>query len=272
MSTTCEQLITATGLADVAITTTEQAREQRDALLARSAKGTVVNSAETAESAGWLLRDIKAFTKLVEDTRKIVKQPFLERSRQIDTLATELTARLDAEASRISRLLGGYQAEENRKAEEARRLAWEEEQRIKREAARKEREAQEAEEARQAELLRKQQVARTAENAAKYAAEAEARALKARQEEERRALEAEQAIIATRVAASAVAAPKQQGIATRQVRKFEVVDIVALYEAAPYLVTLAPNVAAINNALKTLTKDQTLPGIRWWSENVSVVR
>jgi hypothetical protein len=49
-------------------------------------------------------------------------------------------------------------------------------------------------------------------------------------------------------------------------------DIVALYEAAPYLVTLTPNNAALKSALKGLQKGQSLPGVKHWEEAAVTVR
>jgi hypothetical protein len=67
-------------------------------------------------------------------------------------------------------------------------------------------------------------------------------------------------------------ANKIEGIAVGSEIKFEVTDIVALYESAPYLVKLEPNNASIKSALKQLGKDQTLPGVRHWREAKTVVR
>lgn len=242
-TTTTEELLTISGL-DAAVSATATARETRDALLISARRGTAVTSADSAERAGTLLRQIKGFTRSIEDARKEVKEPVIEIGKRIDTLAKELTCELETEATRLSRLVGAWQAEQNRIAEEARRKAWEEEQRIKEEANRKIREAEEH--------------SRTQASFEKKADKIEAAAI--------------QAIVETRVAAAAVAQPKPAGLATREEICFEVTDLTALYEAAPYLVSLHPNTAAIKSALKGLSGAQTLPGVRHWKEQKAIVR
>lgn len=264
-------LINTTGLKEVSINTTTEARAQRDALLQLTKKIASVSTADEANQAVITMRDAKALLSLIEANRVAAKAPVLEIGKQIDGLAKELTLQLEAETSRLSRVLGVYTEAQNRKAEEARQAAWREEQRIKEEAAAREREAFEKAQAEQAELLRKQEVARTDEKRAQYAREAEAKALRDHQAADRRQLEQEQAIVATRTAAVLVA-PKVQGVATRKEVRFDVQDVVALYEAAPYLVTLVPNVAAIKSALKGLQGEQTLPGVRHWIDAVAVTR
>ena len=53
---------------------------------------------------------------------------------------------------------------------------------------------------------------------------------------------------------------------------FEILDIVALYEAAPYLVKMEPNVVALKAALRQLKPDQHLPGVKHWMEAKTHVR
>jgi hypothetical protein len=65
---------------------------------------------------------------------------------------------------------------------------------------------------------------------------------------------------------------KPAGIATRSEVKFEVTDIVALYEANAAFVLLSPNNAALKAALKQLPEGQTLPGVRHWREAAVTVR
>jgi len=241
---TVSEFLTVSGIESAAITATDDARAKRDALLVRARKGTAVVSAASAENAGILLRDLKAFTRSIEDARKEVKEPVLEIGKRIDGLARELTDDLNNEAARISRLVGAWQAEQNKIAEEARRKAWEEEQRIKDEANRK------IEEARQH--------SRTEASFEKKAEKIEAAAMKE--------------IVDTRVSAAAVMPAKPAGLSTREEICFEVLDLVALYEAAPYLVSLTPNNSAIKAALKGLTGEQKLPGVRHWKEQKAIVR
>jgi len=292
-TTTVTELITISGVDSAAITATSDAVEQRDQLLARARRGTIITTAESAEKAGSILKDVKAFTRLIESARKEVKERPLQLCRDIDALAQELTAALEAEASRISRLVGAWQAEQNRLAEEQRQKVIREELRIREEAeakeraaeeqARNEREAREAEARRvQEELAAKAARARTESGRARAEAEAEIARVRAEadakeaerqealaqqkrvDEQARATVEAHQQIVTT--------APKPSGLATREDVCFEVTDITALYEAAPFLVSLQPNNAAIKAAVKGLAKGQNLPGVRHWTEAKTIVR
>lgn len=264
--------ISLAGLDSAQIAASNAARQKRDELLALVREAPVINSADTAASAAILLSDVKNFTRVIEAARVDVKGPVLDLGKRIDALARELTASLDNEALQISRQLGAYQAEENRKAEAARRAAWEEEQRIIREAQAKQREAEEKARAEAERLAAKAARARTDAGRAKAEDEAILAKQKADAEAQARADAARTAVIETRVTAAAAIPPKPAGTSIREEVCFEVEDIVKLYELAPYLVTLTPNTAAIKNALKVLTPSQHLPGIRHWREQKAVVR
>ena len=245
MTTTAPaELLLVSGLDAAAISATDAARIARNLLLARAKSAPAVGNAASAENAGIILREIKAFTRQIEDARKEVKAPVLEIGAKIDGLARDLTVDLETEATRLSRSVGAWQAEENRKADELRRKAWAEEQRIKDEANAKIAEAREK--------------SLTATSFEKKAAAIEDKAT--------------MKIIETRVAAAQAIPAKPAGLATREEICFEVTDALALYEAAPYLVTLTPNNAAIKGALKGLTGEQRLPGVRHWREQKAIVR
>lgn len=243
MSTAIE-LLTVSGLDDAFISASKEARAERDTLLSVASGIVAITDAESAAHAANALKEMKTFTRAIEEARSSVKAPVLEIGKQIDGLAKQLTSKIDAESTRLSRIVGAWQAEQNRIAEEARRKAWEEEQRIKEEANRKIREAEES--------------SRTQSSFEKKAEKIEAQAT--------------QAIVETRIAAANAAAPKPAGFSTREEICFEVTNITALYEAAPYLVTLTPNTAALKAALRGLTGGQTLPGVRHWKEQKTVVR
>lgn len=266
------ELITVDGLNTVSISSTEEARQARDSLLVATATVVVVNNTEQATVAANVLKDLKALTRSVEASRVAVKAPILEQGKKIDALAKELTNRLELEGNRISQLLGGYQAEQNRIAEEAKRKAWEEEDRIRRYAAKAQAEAEAKAQAEADALALKEARARSESKAAEYAALAKVKEEQAAKAQAQRDYEAEQAIIATRLAAAAQAPVKQAGVSTRKEMRFEVTDITTLYEAAPYLVVLTPNAAAIKQALKGLTGSQKLPGVKHWEEAVTIVR
>ena len=266
------EAITISGMGDTAITATNEARQERDRLLTWAKTISTVNSTGTATVAADALKSIKTLTRMIEDGRTSAKGPVIELGRKIDALAKELCTSLETEATRISRQLGVWQAEQNRIAEEARQAAWREEQRIRDEANRAAKEAADKAAAIQAELERKQAKARTDAKAEDYAREAVGKNLLAEQEQERRDLATQQAIVETRVAAAAVAPPKLAGVATRTEIAFEITNIVALYEVAPYLVKMEPNVAALKAALKGLQPGQHLPGVKHWEEAKTHVR
>lgn len=270
--TSTTELLTISGVDDAAITATSDALALRDELLARARKGTIVTTPESAEKAGSILKEVKAFTRLIEDARKIVKEQPLKLCRDIDALASKLVSELETEATRISRLLGAWQAEQNRIAEEARRKAWEEEQRIKREAEEKARAEALRVRKEQEELELKASRARSDEKAAEWRAKAAQREEESQTASAAHVAQTEQAIVETRVAAAAIAPPKPAGLATRKEVCFEVTDIQALYDAAPFLVTMSPNNAAIKAAVKGLSSGQSLPGVRHWEENKTIVR
>lgn len=294
MSTTTTTALEVLGLSAVETTASAAAIAERDRLLAMARKGKSVTDAASAQRATDVLKELKAFTRTIETTRKEVKEPVLQLAKDIDGLARTLTEDLDREATRISALVGEWQAEQNRLAEEARRKAWEEEQRIRREAEAKERAEQErlAAEQRarelaamkvQADLEAKAARARSEAGRAKAMAEAEAARVKAEADakaaEEQARIdgmkrdEAEAlAIGKAHASAAVVQQAKPSGVAARREVEFEVVDIVALYEACAPLVKLEPNTAAIKAALKQLPEGKTLPGVRHWFRTSAVVR
>ena len=320
---------------------TEAARRHRDDLLAKAQHTAGIEDADAAKAAAALMADMARFTRTIEETREAVKRPLLEAGRKIDATAKDLVAQVEAESKRLGTLLGGYQAAQRRLEEDARRRAYQEQERIRREAEDKERRIREEAEAKRrllneernrmvaeidpatlggeyADLTDEQFAAhlasvreslkarKAAEEAAKRAKSdrarilAEQKAAEARKIEENRRREAEElaekarkarkereaaeakaeqerferAALESAKAAEMVTAPanKLAGVAVGPEIKFEVTDVVALYEAAPYLVKLEPNKAAIKAALKQLREGQSLPGVRHWKEAKTSVR
>jgi hypothetical protein len=260
------------GIDTVSISSTAEARANRDRLIGLAGTVALVSDQTQANVAANVLKEIKGMTRLIEAARTTVKAPVLEQGKKIDALAKELTFKLEAEATRIGMVLGTYQAEQERIAEEIRRKAWEEEQRILRAAQEAEEKAAAEARAKAAALALKESRARSEAKAADYAAQAEAAQLMADAEAEARQKQVEQEMLANRVNALSKIAAKPEGIATRKEIRFEIMDIVALYEAAPYLVTLTPNNAALKSALKGLQKGQSLPGVKHWEEAAVTVR
>jgi len=156
-----------------------------------------------------------------------------------------------------------------RLAAEARRRAFEEQERIRKEAEEKQRLADLEAKRVQDELAAKEARARSEAGKAKAAEEAEAARIQAEKDRQAREMEANH-----RAAQAARVVPvvaKPTGIAARSDVKFEVTDIVALYEANAAFVILSPNNAALKAALKQLPEGQSLPGVRHWREaSVSV--
>jgi DNA polymerase III gamma/tau subunit len=312
--TTPAEIIITSGFDLTSISAADAARQKRDELLAFAKRGKFISDPISNARAAEILKDIKAFTRTVEVGRVAAKAPIIELGKKVDGLAGELVAELEAEAKRISGLVGAYTQEQERLAAEARPRAFEEEQRLRREAeekqrkldeeaaAAKRRQDEEAEAARQAQQRESDRIAKEAEEKAararsdagreRVAADAEkaqaALAEKARQDEAARQQQAEDerlrrekeahdlrvrtetAAVQTRVAVPVAAKPA--GISSRSDVKFEITDIVKLYEANAAFVILSPNNAALKAALKQLPEGQSLPGVRHWREASAIVR
>lgn len=219
------------------VVSAEVARIRRNELLHSAALVTTVADRIDADDATTVLRALKDFTREIETQRSAAKAPALEIGRKIDALAKDLVAKVDAEAGRISRVLGAFEAEERRKAEDARRQADAEAARIAAEASRK-----------AAEARRNASDAVTGERAADAVVE-----------------QAQQQIVAVKQSAANAVAPKTAGTQVCEDVVFEVTDIKALYVAHPELVTLEPNGTAIRAILRANPNLQ-VPGLRHWRE------
>lgn len=258
--------LTIAGVEQTQLAPTTEAIARRDELLAVARRGKAIANAESAQRAAAILKDLATFARMVEASRKGVKDPVLDLGKRIDSLAATLTDPIKAETKRIGDIVAAWQEQQRRAEAEAKRKAHEEEQRIIR--GQREREQRAADEAEAAELARREAEqsgdAKAAEKAERDAAESEARI-----EADREA--AEQAILASRVQLANTPA-RLVGMGLRSEVKFEVTDIYALFEALPGMVTLSPNTAAIKAYLKTLPEGQTLPGVRHWREAKTTVR
>lgn len=220
-------------------TATQLAFDKRDALVLGAAMITTVITTTEAQDASNSLKELKAFTRAIEDQRKFVKQPVLELSKRIDDLAKELTVAVDSEAARVSRLLGDYSLEQQRLQREAEQKARDEERRIQEEAARKQQAAIDSGKNVEAKLEK---------------------------------IEAKTFVQVAEVRAQVgQAAPKIAGVATRNEVKFDITDAAALYAVRPELFTLTPNAAQIKSLLKAAPNIQ-LPGLQHWTEAQTVVR
>lgn len=226
--------LTLSGLSAPAISLVDGAIAYRDQLLATAAPIKEVNEF-TLEAASDALRLIKEATRAVEAQRVGVKAPVLKLGKEIDTVANQFTAPLDAEASRLSRLIGAHVEAERRRVAEA-----------------------EAE--RERIILANEEAARKAEADAQKSAAAAFLA----DEEAPTPVSALLAPLPPPVAPFVTPA----GIQTRKAWKYEVDDIAALYAARPDLVTLEPNGRAI---LSELAKSEgaPVPGLKIWQETAA---
>jgi hypothetical protein len=224
----------------------------RDSLLARARKGNTITSADSAARAGEFLKEMDTFTRTVEAARKNAGAPLLALTKAVNAVAVTLTHELDGERQRIGALLGNYQAEQERAAEEARRKAYEEQERIQREAYHNELAAKEEamrQERQRADAIRAEQDRIAAEAKAEQdrlaAVAASATTTKARAAAEeaasRAAAEAEQQRQdALRAAAEAEAAAKAKEAAeAEQRRQQQQVEAAAAVVVVPTVAKLA---------------------------------
>lgn len=233
-----KQYLALSGLNSTALSVSPEAEQVRDELLAQASTIKAVVTAEHAQAASASLKELKGFSRQIDDARSFVKSPVLDLGKRIDAMAKELTIEVEAEASRLSKLIGNYNVEQARIADKARQEALAEEQRIANEA--------------------KAKIEQARENGA---SDAKLEKLEAK---------AFGQLAVAHAATAATAAPKMAGIATRAEICFEVQDIAALYKAYPMLVTLSPNIQAIKACLKS--SPGGLPGVRHWTEQKAIVR
>lgn len=239
----------------VSVQIADDAHTQKADALGSAALVSAVTTPAQQEFAVAALREIKGIKKKIEDSRKAIKAPVLTLGKEIDAAAATFCAELDAEESRITKAVSAYQVEEERKAREAQEARQAELRRIENERLAAEREAQRRadEEARAARSLE------AAEEAAK----------RHEAEKLRTAVEAEKAREAV-IVKPVVAPARAEGMAVRQVPRFEITDIRALAFARPDLVRIEPNSNAINAEIRA--GNLTITGLRCWMETVAGVR
>lgn len=235
--------LTLTGLQSAEIAIAPEARELRDKLLVEIRDITAVSDAFDADVAVDVMKRATQLSRGIESDRSTVKAPVLALGKKIDALAKEITAEIDGEIGRVSRVLGAYQLAEKQKAEAAERLARDEARRIQAEA---------------------EQQARKAAQAAPTDNEALAAASEIMDTAAAKIVETRRAIVST-------VAPKAADTAVRVDVCFEVNDIIALYAARPELVNLEPNGTAIRAICKANPNLQ-LPGLRHWTEAKTNIR
>ena len=136
-------IIKLTNISDAQISIPQNVFDKKFELLGLSSAVITVGSFEDQESATQTLNLISKLLKEVEAARKAVKSPVLELGKKIDELAKNFTVELEHEKNRISRLIGNFVAEQERKRIEEERRLREEAERKRREEEESQRKAQE---------------------------------------------------------------------------------------------------------------------------------
>lgn len=213
-----------------------EAEQTRNELLLASLGCKSVGTVAEANSVGEAARDIRTFVKGVRDMGIALRAPLRQAAERIKRVEDDYLTPLEAEQGRLEALAyAWHQAEQRRVAAEAA--------------------------ARQAELDR---LAAEAKAAASLLAASEAPADVAAGKE---LAEAATGQWEAAVRAPLPEAQKIGGMSTRRVMRVEVTDLHALYKAAPNLVRLEANLAAIK---ATCFPEHPVPGLKLtWDEVVN---
>lgn len=219
---------------------------------------TEITDPASQQAAVDALARCRRFTKRLESSRKDVKDPVIKLGKDIDKMAKDFAAEVDAEETRLDSLINAHVRKE---AEKARRA-----QQMRDDIAAKKRK-REQEIADQAEAERKrleQEAAKTEdpEEAARLARQAKDNALAAEESRQRA-----ENITSTPVAIQ----PRSDGLTVKKVWKHKITDIDALYRARPDLVTLEPKTNAINAAIRQ-AGDRNIPGLDIYEEIDTSIR
>ena len=216
---------------DSQIVLSESATEAKKTLILASSEIVSVASAEESKTARELIARLDLHLKDFEKARVAAKAPFLEICQKIDALNRDHSTSLAAERKRLSDMTAKYEADVQRKAQEA--------------AAKARAEAEKLERDRLAAIAEAEQKKRDAEKSGDAIAALEAE------------IAAETAKEQLPAAVVIPDAPKTvAGIRTETV--IEVVNIKALYAEFPMFVRLEPELAMIRAAVKA---GQKLPGV-----------
>jgi hypothetical protein len=202
----------------------------RDDLLATSSNVEQVVNADSQAMAIDLIGRINGILKQVESGRKAIKEPFTRKGKEIDGMANTYSGPLENEKNRLSGLVTRFQAAEQQKA-------WE------------------AEQKRKAELDEIARVQADLDRAARAGAISQAAAAEAQNTLN---------VASAKTLVVTVEPPKAQGV--RNIRKFRVTDIAALYRARPDLVELSPRTAMINKVIEIPETIPQIPGIEVYEE------
>ena len=230
-----------------------------------------IDSPEMLAIASDELREITGKRKQIEEMRLSLTRPLDESKKRIMDLFRAPTERLEQAEQLLRKGVLTYQQAEREKAEKARReaeakLAAEraEAERARRDAERAEREALEA-------------AAHARNEAEREAAEQAAAAAAFARDEAAEKLELAEVAPMPVIAA----APKADGVSTRQTWKAEVTDLRALVLAAAeraqcgddtLLAFLTPDAKALAGAARSMRNKLAVPGVRVYAEESLTVR
>lgn len=245
----------------LAVDINPEAEKRKSDLCEKAVEIVTIDDDFTMEMAVGCLRSLKWFLDEIEDSRKEIKAPVLTIGKTIDTKAKEFSDSLATEQVRINKLVTAYNNEKTRQnaIAEANRLA---------ELKRIEEERIAAEKAAALERQRLEELAK-APDAAPWDQHAAGEGLELLASMEKRDTE-KRDIERKALLSVSHAAPKPEGLSMRNVPRFEVTDIHALYKARPDLVHLEPLTGKIN--MEIVRGMPECPGLRIWMEQVASVR
>lgn len=239
------EIITLKNISGAEVSIEPAALEVREKLAAQAAQIKAVAIRSEAELAAAVLKDISQNLKEMEAARKAVKAPVLALGKKIDALAAEFSKPLESEKTRLSLLIGAFQAEEERKArEEAERIRREEVERIK--AAEEEK--------------------RKAEEAARSLSFDEAFDAQEKIEKSKSVIREASELIVN----APKSAPKIEGARIVKYVKFEVTDAAALIKTHPEL--FSPDSVKIGAFVKLINPEEAPEGLRVWIETKAAAR
>ncbi len=189
---------------------TEGASSKRDEVVETAQNVECIKSPAAQQIAANCLVAIQDLLSGIETGRKILKKPFDDIGKRIQSDVATFIKPLEVEKERLKKLLGSYQVEVERQAREEQQRQDAELQRLEEEKAKL--------------------------DAAPPTAETQQRSAQ---------LEAEMG-----QNMKVIEPTKATGVSTRPVRKFAVVDLHKLYAVRPDLVKLEPNTALINATIR----------------------
>lgn len=231
------------------------AETQKQAALSLARSIETVSSPAEQSAAVNAAAACQRLMKIVEKSRKAVKEPVIKLGKKIDDTAKVYAAELEGEYNRLTQAIRDYQIEQEREAERIRREA--------EDKARREAEARAREEREEAERLRRE-AEKVSSPLFKESLQQQAEAA------EQNAVKAEENVEATAQAAAtlAVAPARAEGASVQKPWEFEVLDINALVAARPDLCHITPKTAEINKLIRQFGV-RSIPGLRIF-QNVKV--